>query len=202
MTTKKEIGPWRVTSTNTVFDNPWITVIDHGVIHPDGAPGEYGVVRFKNIAVGILPVDEEGYAWLVGQHRFALDRYSWELPEGGGALGVDPLISAKRELKEETGLSAAHWAELSRLDISNSVTDEIGFCYLAWDLTPGDAAPDGSEALTIKRVSFNALLEMVIDGEITDSLTIVMTLSAHAKALRGALPDPISKRLLAGIDGK
>ncbi len=200
MNAKKEIGPWRVTSENTVFENPWISVVDHGVIHPDGSPGEYGVVNFKNLAIGVLPIDDEGFVWLVGQHRFPLDRYSWELPEGGGPIDVAPLTSAKRELEEETGLTARCWAELSQLDISNSVTDERAICYFAWDLSSGVAAPEGSEALTIKRVPFNTLLEMVMSGEITDSLTIVMTLTAYAKALRGDAPDPISKLILAGND--
>lgn len=197
MKAKDQIGPWRVTSRKTAFENPWISVVDHGVLHPDGTPGEYGVVNFKNLAIGILPIDDEGFVWLVGQHRFPNDRYSWELPEGGGPIDIAPLESAKRELEEETGLSAGSWIELSQFDISNSVTDERAVCYLAWDLTHGAATPEPSEVLTIKRVSFNALLEMVISGEITDSLTIVMTLTAYAKALKGGLPDPISKRILA-----
>lgn len=202
MTAKDQIGPWRVTSKKTAFENPWIRVVDHGVIHPDATPGEYGVVNFKNFAIGVLPIDKEGFVWLVGQHRFPLDRYSWELPEGGGPIEVDPLVSAKRELKEETGLTARSWAEFSQFDISNSVSDERAFCFLAWDLDEGSAAPEPSEALTIKRVSFNALLEMVMSGEITDSLTIVMTLTAYAKALRGAAPAPISERILAVTGGK
>jgi 8-oxo-dGTP pyrophosphatase MutT (NUDIX family) len=197
MTIKGKNGPWRITSEKTVFNNPWISVVDHHIIHPNGAPGEYGVVRFKNLAIGILPIDEEGFVWLVGQHRFPHDCYSWELPEGGGPIDVEPLASAKRELEEETGFTARSWVELSRFDISNSVTDERAICFLAWDLAPGRAAPEPSEALTIKRVSFNALLEMVVAGEITDSLTIVMTLTAYAKALQGAVPAPISKLIVA-----
>lgn len=192
----KRIGPWRVTSERTLFDNPWISVADHQVVHPDGSAGEYGVVRFKNLAIGVLPIDEEGFVWLVGQHRFPMDRYSWELPEGGGPLNVSPLESAKRELLEETGLNAKEWAELSSFDISNSVTDERAVCFLAWALERGEAAPESSEALTLKRVRFSELLEMVMNGEISDSLTIVMTLTAYLKALRGDAPAPISKLIL------
>lgn len=195
--TKGRIGPWTVKSARTVFDNPWICVVDHEIAHPNGAPGEYGVVRFKNIAIGILAVDEQGHVPLVGQHRFPRDRYSWELPEGGGPAGDDPLASAKRELAEETGLAAASWAQMIAFDISNSVTDERAVCYYAWNLSQGKAAPEASEALTIKRVPFNALLEMVMTGEITDSLTIVMTLAARVQALRGSAPAPISGLLLA-----
>ena len=192
-----KVGPWTVQSTKTVFDNPWISLVDHQVTHPNGAAGQYSVVRFKNLAVGVLPIDENGDVWLVGQHRFPHDRYSWEVPEGGAPLNEDPLEAAKRELAEETGLRANAWSELIRFDLSNSVTDENAVCYLAWDLSHGEAAPEPSEELTIKRVSFRALFEMVLKGEISDSLTIVMTLMAHAKALRGEVPQPICGHILA-----
>ena len=193
--TDRKNGPWTVNTERTVFDNPWISVEDHAVVHPDGSDGEYGVVRFKNLAIGVLPIDANGDAWLVGQHRYPHNKYSWELPEGGGSIGVDPLVSAKRELKEETGLMARQWRRISAFDLSNSVTDERAVCFLAWDLVAGDAAPEASEALTIKRVKFASLLEMVMTGEITDSLTIIMTLTAHTLALRGLAPEPISKHL-------
>lgn len=198
----KKIGPWTVNSSANVFENPWIAVEDCDVTRPDGGPGEYGVVRFKNRAIGVLPVDENGCVWLVGQHRFPLDRYSWEAPEGGGPLGADPLASAKRELLEETGLAAASWSELCRFDVSNSVTDETAICYLASGLTQHAPCPEPTEELTIKQVSFSTLIEMVMRGEITDSLTIVMALFAQAKALRGDLPEPMCKLLLAGAAEK
>lgn len=196
--TSEKVGPWRINSKRDVFENPWIKVVDHKVTHPDGSPGEYGVVQFKNLAVGVLPIDADGNVPLVGQHRFPLDRYSWELPEGGGPVDIDPQQSAKRELIEETGLTASSWAPLARFDISNSVTDEGAVCFFAWDLGEGAAAPEPSEALTLKWVSYKDLLEMVMTGEITDSLTIVMTLKAHVKALHGLAPASISDHLLAG----
>ena len=165
-------------------------------MHPDGSDGEYGVVRFKNRAIGVLPVSSDGDVWLVGQHRYPHEKYSWELPEGGGPLDQDPLTAAQRELKEETGLTAKEWRPLGACDLSNSVTDETAVCFLAWDLTPGCAAPEPSEALTIKQVKFMKLLEMVMQGEITDSLTIMMTLTAHVLALRGDAPAPISRFLM------
>lgn len=195
----RKVGPWRVVSERQAFDNPWISIADHKVIHPDMTEGTYGVVKFKNIAVGVLPISKEGEVWLVGQHRFPHDRYSWELPEGGGPLSEPPLASAKRELLEETGLSAGGWSELCRFDVSNSVTDERAVCFLAWDLTQGASRPEPSEALTLKRVPFKELYQMVLDGEISDSLTIVMTLTAAAKALRGEAPAPIYQQLLAGL---
>ncbi|MEZ5893410.1 MAG: NUDIX hydrolase [Parvularculaceae bacterium] len=199
---EKTVGPWRVLSERSIFDNPWIELVHHDVTHPDGSPGQYGVVKFRNIAIGVLPIDENGMVPLVGQHRFPLDRYSWELPEGGGKLGVLPLDSAKRELAEETGLAAEYWSELCAFDVSNSVTDERAICFLAWGLTQGAATPEPSEALTVKQVSFKDLLEMVMSGAITDSLTIVMTLTACAKALRGELPEPISGIVLAALARK
>lgn len=190
------IGPWRVHSARLAFDNPWISIIDHKVSHPDGSPGEYGVVRYKNRAIGVLPIDDEGCTWLVGQHRFPLDRYSWELPEGGGALDEAPLDAAKRELEEEVGLVASTWLPLAEMDISNSVSDEIAVCFVACDLAPGRAAPEPSEELAVRRLAFSALLDEIQAGKIRDSLTILMALSAYVQALKGRLPERISTRLL------
>lgn len=194
----ESIGPWRIAAARTVYDNPWIRVIDHEVRHPDGSPGQYGVVRFKNRAIGVLPIADDGSTWLVGQHRFPLDAYSWELPEGGGPLAEDPLAAARRELEEETGLTARTWAPLVEMDISNSVSDEVAVCYLACDLSEGAARPDGSEALQIRRIAFRDLVNEVLAGRIRDSLTVLMTLAAETKALRGALPEAISRRILTG----
>lgn len=195
--TGRKNGPWTVKTERPVFENPWIAVEDHAVLHPDGSDGEYGVIRFKNLAIGILPVADNGDVWLVGQHRYPHEKFSWELPEGGGPLGDDPLGSAKRELAEETGLVAQNWRQILACDLSNSVTDERAVCFLAWELDAGTASPEPSEALTLKRVKFATLLEMVMTGEISDSLTIMMTLKAHNLALRGQAPEPISRHLEA-----
>lgn len=184
-------GPWQVHSTDLSFENPWLRVETSNVTHPNGERGIYGVVRFANLAIGVLPVDEAGYTWLVGQHRFAFDAYSWELPEGGGPKGTAPLDSARRELKEETGLAAANWAEIGRWHLSNSVTDERAIGYVAWGLTEGEAQPDASEALSLRRVSLSDLFAMCLDGEISDAFTQLIVLSAFAQARRGALPEAI-----------
>jgi 8-oxo-dGTP pyrophosphatase MutT (NUDIX family) len=191
-------GPWRVLSQTAAFENAWISVFDHDVIHPGGSRGNYGVVRFKNRAIGVLPVFDDGRVPLVGQHRFALDRYSWELPEGGGPLDEDPLAAAKRELKEETGLSAKSWTPLIEADLSNSVTDEAAVCFLAVDLQVGAAAPEPSESLQLRSIRFEELLNEVLSGKIRDSLTSLMTLAAYAKALQGAFPERISRLLTGG----
>ncbi|HBK91331.1 MAG TPA: DNA mismatch repair protein MutT [Parvularcula sp.] len=192
----KKIGPWTVNSAREVYRNPWISVADYAVTRPDGAPGQYGVVSFANLAIGVLPIDDEGQTMLVGQHRFPHDAYSWELPEGGGDIGVDPRLSAERELLEETGYRAAHWLEFASFDISNSVTDEKSVCFLAWGLTPGAPAPGPDEVLAHRRISFNALHEMALKGDIRDSLTIIMTLKARALAEAGALPAEVGRLLL------
>jgi 8-oxo-dGTP pyrophosphatase MutT (NUDIX family) len=192
----KKVGPWTVKSSIDVYDNPWVRVTDHAVLRPDGSPGQYGVVHFKNIAVGVLPIDEEGSVVLVGQHRFPLDSYSWELPEGGGPRGENALDAAKRELLEETGASAENWAPLLECDLSNSVTDERGVCFLAWGLRAGQATPDPEEALAYRKISFSALHDLVLTGEIRDSLTIMMVLSARAQAEAGRLPAEISNLIL------
>jgi 8-oxo-dGTP pyrophosphatase MutT (NUDIX family) len=191
-----KIGPWTVNSGRAVYENPWITVADYQVTRPDGAPGQYGVVSFANLAVGVLPLDGDGMTTLVGQHRFALDAYSWELPEGGGATDVDPQRTAERELLEETGYRAAHWLKFADFDVSNSVTDEKSVCFLAWGLTPGPAAPEPDEVLAHRRLSFFELHEMVLRGDIRDSLTIIMTLKADALARAGVLPDEVARLIL------
>src|SRR5690606_33199265 len=100
------------------YENAWIKVEHRDVITPAGTPGIYGVVRFKNKAIGIVPVDDNGYIYLVGQFRYPLGEYSWEIPEGGGLLEHDPLDAAKRELKEETALVATFWERIGRIHTS------------------------------------------------------------------------------------
>lgn len=165
-------NPWRTLSKKDIYDNPWIHVEEHQVINPRGGRGIYGVVSFKNRAIGIIPIDEQGNTWLVGQYRYTLDAYSWEIPMGGGSLDIEPLEAAKRELKEETGLSAQSWEPLLTIHTSNSVTDEIGFVYLARDLSKGSTQFDETEDLQIKQIPFEEALAMAMKGEITDSLSL------------------------------
>ena len=165
-------NPWQTLSTKPVYKNPWISVREDQVINPKGGNGIYGVVSFKNKALGIIPLDEENNTWLIGQYRYALNEYSWEIPMGGGRLEKDILESAKRELKEETGFTAEKWTRICRLHTSNSVTDEEGFVFLAQDLTPGETEFEETEDLQLKKLPFSEALEMVMRDEITDAISV------------------------------
>lgn len=171
-------NPWKTLKKTPVYENPWIKVEEHDILNPVGKPGIYGKVHFKNRAMAIIPIDQEGNTWLVGQFRYALDEYSWEIPMGGGPIGDDLFESAKRELKEETGLSAEKWTEIMKIHTSNSVTDEVGIVYLAEGLTQGETEFDETEILQIKKLPFTAALEMVMSGEITDSISVAGILKA------------------------
>ena len=166
-------NPWQTVASRVVYDNSWIRVRHDDVIRPDGQQGVYGVVHYKNKAIGVLPVDGEGYTYLVGQYRYTLDVYSWEIPEGGCAEGEAPLEAAKRELLEETGLVASEWKPLGIAHLSNSVSDEEAIYYLATGLTQREAQPEGTEKLEVRRVPFAAALRMAMAGEITDALSIM-----------------------------
>lgn len=170
--TKPIKNPWTILSDNTVYDNPWINLTQYQVLNPAGGEGIYGKVHFKNLAIGILVLDTEQNTWLVGQYRFPLEQYSWEIPEGGGLIGTDPLESAKRELKEETGIEADSWIEIQRIHLSNSVSDELGIIYLARDLSYGESAPEDTEQLTVRKLPFEEAFKMVLNGSITDSLSV------------------------------
>jgi len=174
-------NPWTTVSIREAYENPWIKVDEHQVINPAGGKGIYGKVHFKNKAIGIVALDESNNTWLVGQWRYPLSEWSWEIPEGGGPIGSDPLDSAKRELKEETGLTAIHWKQIVRTHLSNSVSDEEGFIFLAEGLTQGNSELEETEAdLKAWKLPLKEALQMVIDGKITDSLT-VMGLMAVAR---------------------
>jgi 8-oxo-dGTP pyrophosphatase MutT (NUDIX family) len=190
-------NPWTVLETRSIYENPWITVVEHKVLTPRGTPGIYGVVSPKKLALGVVPFTDDGRIVLVGQYRFPLHRFSWEIPEGGGDPDVAPQISAARELKEETGYEALGWQEILRLDLSNSVTDECAVAFIAWGLKPGPAAPDETEELSLRQVPFAEALEMVMRGEITDAITVASLLKVQVLAARGALPAEVLRHIKA-----
>ena len=169
---EKNINPWQVLSQREIYDNNWINVTEYKVINPNGGKGIYGKVHFKNLAVGVVPLDEHMNTYIVGQYRFTLNEYSWEIPEGGGALDTDPLESAKRELLEETGLVASRWTPILKMHLSNSVSDEYSIIYLAQQLEQGEAKPEETEQLLVKKIPFEEAWQMVQDGRITDAMSV------------------------------
>lgn len=177
----EKVGPWRRLDTKTVYDNPWIRITHENVKTPAGTDGIYGVVHFKSRAIGIIPIDGEGYTWLVRQFRYTLNTELWEIPMGGGKLDEDPLIAAQRELLEETGMSAANWQEIMRLHISKSVTDEEGVVYVAKGLSAGKQQLEHTEAdLELLRLPLDEAIQWAMDGRITDVISCAALLKVHA----------------------
>jgi 8-oxo-dGTP pyrophosphatase MutT (NUDIX family) len=182
-----EENPWQVKSETRVYDNPWIKLTEYQVINPSGNPGIYGKIHFKNRAIGIVPLDADMNTYLVGQYRFVLNEYSWEIPEGGGPLADDPLDAAKRELLEETGLTAKNWTEVQRMHLSNSVSDELCMIYVATGLEQFEAEPEDTEQLIVNKVPFDEVYRMVCAGEILDSVTVAAVLKVKLMLLEGRL---------------
>jgi 8-oxo-dGTP pyrophosphatase MutT (NUDIX family) len=171
-----ESNPWKILSATDVYNNPWIKVTEFKVLNPSGGPGIYGKVHFKNFAIGVLALDEHLNTYLVGQYRFPIEKYSWEIPEGGCPLDLDPLEGAKRELIEETGLVAARWEKLLEMHLSNSVSDEFAMVFLARGLEQRSPSPEETEQLIIKKIPFEEAFKMVEEGLITDSISMAAIL--------------------------
>ena len=180
-------NPWKIIGEKPIYDNKWINVTEYDVINPSGGKGIYGKVHFKNFAIGIVPLDDEFNTYLVGQYRFTLNQYSWEIPEGGGPMDQDMLSSAKRELKEETGLVAGEWTKLMNFHLSNSVCDEHGAIFLARKLKQEGAAPEETEDLMVKKIPFEEAYRMVEEGKITDSMAVAGILKVKLMIIEGKI---------------
>lgn len=168
------MSKWSTLSREDIYENPWIKLEEHQVINPAGGKGIYGKIHYKNIAIGIIALDAENNTWLVGQHRYPLDEWSWEIPEGGGPIGKDILESAKRELLEETGLRAKQWKEVLKAHLSNSVSDEVAYIFLAQGLSEGDHEREATEAdMEVKKMPFKEALDLVMNGKITDAMSVM-----------------------------
>ena len=190
--------PWARSEARTVFDNPWLTVSTYEAVAPTGNATPYGVVHFKNRAIAILPLFEDGSTILVGQHRFPAQDYSWEIPEGGAPLDEDPAAAARRELEEEAGVTCEDLRQVLSYQLSNSVTDEYGFGYIALGLTATAARPDETEDLALVRVPFKDALDLALAGEIKDMLTVAMLLRGYHMAREGRLPPDLAQAMIAG----
>ncbi len=167
---------WKTLKSRTIFDNDWMTVKEDHVVSPTGSQHSYGHVHFKNKAIAVVPLDDHGNTWLVGQDRYTLGEYSWEVPMGGSHPGETPEATAIRELREETGLSCGSLTALMRLHTSNSITDEEGFVFVAEELEEGDTAFDEMESLDIRKLPLTDAIAMAKSGAITDAISVAALL--------------------------
>lgn len=165
-------NPWKILSEKEIYENKWIRLTEYDVVNPGGGKGIYGKVHFKNRAIGVVVLDDELNTYLVGQYRFTLDAYTWEIPEGGGSIDEDPLAAAQRELLEETGIVADKWEKILDFHLSNSVSDEFGQVFLAVGLHYRESQPEETEELEVRKLPFEEAYQMVLKGEITDSLAV------------------------------
>ena len=163
---------------------------------PTGASARYFVQRYRNVATGVLPLWDDGTVTLVGQWRFPLADYQWEIPEGGAPLHEDPLEGCKRELREEAGLEAAQWRPILSLQLSNSTSDEVALGWLATALTPCATAPESTEELALVRTPFREALDAAVAGHIRDAITVAMLLRLHHMAVEGELAPALAARVL------
>lgn len=180
-------GPWKTKSTQTKYETPWIRVDHNEVINPGGKDGIYGTIHFKNLAIGILPLDENMNTWIVGQYRYPFKKFTWEIPEGGGHLEKTPIETAKRELLEEVGLKANQWKLIQEMQVSNSATDEEAFIFLARELEQFEPEPEEDEELTIRKIPFDEFYEMILNGEIVDSLSVLAGLKVKLMILNNEI---------------
>lgn len=181
-------------NSRKVYDNPWIRIDEDQVINPSGKQGIYGRVQMKNLAVGIIPIDSEGNTWLVGQYRYMLNAYSWEIPMGGCPEGESTMDAAKRELREETGLIAGKLREIQTIHTSNSVTNEKGIVFIAQDLTQGDHEHEETEDITVVKLSLSDAISMALNNQITDSISVAGLLKiAHSQDINFLNAKPIDR---------
>lgn len=183
----KKRGPWTTLSQQRAYETPWIAVDHHEVLDPSGTAGVYGTIHFKNLAIGVVALDEDLNTWIVGQYRYPIEQYSWEIPEGGGRRDIPPVESAQRELLEEVGITATRWTEIQRMHLSNSASDEYCILYVAQGLSHQPPQPDHDEELEQRKLPFAELYAMVQRGEITDSLTVAAVLKVQLMLLEGSL---------------
>ncbi len=175
-----ERNHWQTLDSREIYDNPWIRVVEDQVINPSGGRGIYGKVLMKNKAIGVIPLDTDGNTWLVGQYRYTLGEYLWEIPKGGGPAGEEAADTARRELQEETGLTTRKLTNLLRIHTSDCITDEEGWIFLAEELEPGETNWEETEKLHIRKLPFAEARQMAMDGRITDAMSLAGILKLAA----------------------
>ena len=180
-------NPWKTLSSEVKYENPWIRVTESAIIYPAGNRGIHGVVHFKNKAIAIIPLDEDNNTWIVGQYRYTMNSYEWEVPEGGCPEGEEPLNGAKRELAEEVGLVAGSWEMILETQLSNSVSDEIGYTFIAKNLEFVGSSPEETEQLHVRKLPFEEVVEMVLRGEIKDGLSVASILKVKLLLDKGMI---------------
>jgi 8-oxo-dGTP pyrophosphatase MutT (NUDIX family) len=183
MTSDPQKNPWTTLSSREIYLNPWIRVREDQVLKPNGTPGIYGVVEYRNRAVGVVPIDDEGYTWLVGQYRYTHNRYEWEIPEGGCPEGESLEDCARRELLEETGLVASELEPLLLdIQLSNSIGNETAHLFIARGLTQETPQPEDTEQITIRRLPLPEAIQMAATGQIRDSMSVIALLFLARRA--------------------
>jgi len=171
-------NPWRTLGTRVIYANPWLRLREDRVIRPDGEEGIYSVVEMRP-SVGIVALNEAGEIALVTQWRYTLGRMSAEIPTGGSESSDQSMLAAaKRELREETGLSAACWRELGFIDNSNGTTTDVAHMFLATGLQAGPDDQDAEERIVLSWLPFGRAVEQVLDGSITESVSVAAILKA------------------------
>ena len=165
-------NPWKTLSSRIAYENAWVRLREDTVVRPDGGAGIYGVVEMRP-SVAVVALNADRQIVLVGQWRYPLGRYSWEIPRGGSMPGESDLEAvARRELREETGVEAECWQRLGAVDLNNGVTTDVEHLFLATGLRNGDSHPDPEEELAVTWVAFERAVQMIFDGEITEVCSV------------------------------
>lgn len=169
-------NPWKTKASRIVYENHWVRVREDEVIRPDGGPGIYGVIEIRP-SVGVVAINERDEVVLVGQWRYSVNRYSWEIPRGGSHPGERNMLDvAKRELAEEAGVLAERWQVLGSVDNCNGVADDTQTLYLATGLSGTAMNLDPEEEIVVQWQPFQEALRMAMDGRITEVCSVAALL--------------------------
>ena len=191
-----DANPWKVLQEDVPLSCSYFDVRQDLVSHNGRPPRTYHSIRVRQRGVCVLPVDRQGLVTLVGQYRYVLGRFTWELPAGGSPLDADPLAKAQQELKEECGYRGGKWLRLVGGDVWGGTADAHSSGYVAWDFEEGEPQPEPEESLTLKKVPFKTAVDLGLKGEVTSLISVALLLAAQVQAARGSLPERLHKLLL------